>query len=98
MKNNELILKIKLEFDSNSKNMVIAPMSEKQEFPSPHNDNELLTNEEVAKIMKLSAQRIVQLRSQGKFPVWTYIKLDGVGYRFKKKELLKFLNLIENTK
>jgi hypothetical protein len=57
--------------------------------------NEFLTNEEVAEILKTTKKRVIELRSRGFFPVKTYTKIDGIGYRFKKKELFDFLKISE---
>jgi len=63
-------------------------LKEKKKF-----ENEYLTNEDVAKLLKIKPKSVCQLRYLGKFPAWTYTKIPGVGYRFKRKELLKYLGL-----
>ena len=57
-------------------------------------DDELLTPEEAAKFLKLSSQkRLSDLRQQGKLPIKCYVKIPGVGYRYKKRELYKWVKL-----
>ena len=57
-------------------------------------NDELLTPNEAAKFLKLpSAKRLSELRSQGKLPINCYVKIDGIGYRYKKRELYKWAKL-----
>ena len=57
-------------------------------------DDELLTPKEAAEFLKLpSAKRLAELRHQGKLPTKCYIKVDGIGYRYKKRELYKWVKL-----
>jgi len=57
-------------------------------------DDELLTPEEAARFLKLpNSKRLSILRQQGKLPIKCYVKIDGVGYRYKKRELYKWVKL-----
>ena len=57
-------------------------------------DDELLTPEEAAKFLKIASPKSLSyLRQQGKLPINCYVKIDGVGYRYKKRELYKWARL-----
>ena len=55
---------------------------------------ELLSPEEAASFLKLpNKKRLNDLRLQGKLPISCYKKIDGIGYRYIKRELYKFVGL-----
>ena len=102
MKEQEIYLKLTLSGENIKEvkimNEMIEKIQEMQKRLRLNNtelelENELLTNEDVAKLLKCTVKGVIEKRSKGVFPTWTYTKIPGVGYRFKKKELLKFLNL-----
>ncbi len=66
----------------------------KEKLAMIHNDDRLLSVEEVKQIMSFNTKEAVYNKiSQGYFPPNTYLKKKGFPVRFRKKALYKFLGL-----
>ncbi len=96
MMDKEIYLKLKLFEDGSILPQVVNDEIRrlKIEAESKNIPDELLSPEEAAKFLKLpNKKRLNDLRLQGKLPISCYKKIDGIGYRYIKRELYKFVGL-----
>ena len=92
---NTLIEEIeKIQKEINQKFEDLKKVLEKmEEINQKKDDNELLTRQQVAELMKISPNTVSYMISTGKFPSKVIVKKPNLGYRFKKRELFEYLGL-----
>ena len=94
MEQKEILIKVKIMDDGSVFPIVIDEELQEILKPKKSADDELLSPEEAANFLKLpDKKRLNDLRCQGKIPVNCYKKIPGIGYRYFKKQLYKFVGL-----
>ena len=96
MSRKEIYLKLKFFEDGTVLPQVVNDEIKKLKIEAESKNilEELLSPEEAAQFLKLpNKKRLNDLRLQGKLPISCYKKIDGIGYRYIKRELYKFAGL-----